>query len=85
VLQSTLTDKGQTTVPHAVRKALKVKARQQLEWTIRSDGSALVRPRPMASDLFGSLKSVRFFPGLQQEKEAVKRAVGEQAAKEGIE
>jgi hypothetical protein len=39
----------------------------------------------MAADLFGSLKSARVFPGLQPEKEAVKRAVGEQAAKEGME
>ena len=81
--QSTLTDKGQTTVPREVRDALGVKPRQHLVWTIRNDGTAVVRPRPRASDLFGSLKPTKSVPGLQREKEAIRRAVGEQAAQEG--
>jgi antitoxin PrlF len=81
--QSTLTDKGQTTVPAEVRRALKVNPRQQLEWTIRGDGSALVRPQPSALDLFASLKPSKSFPGTKEEKEAMHRLVGEQAAQEG--
>ncbi len=83
MLQSTLTDKGQTTVPAEVREALGVKPRQQLEWSIRKDGSAVVRPRPSAMGLFGSLKPRKKFPGARKEKEAVRRAIAEQAAKEG--
>ena len=82
--QSTLTDKGQTTVPRAVRAALKVKPRQQLEWIVRADGTAVVRPQPNAVELFGSLKSVKRFPGLRAEKEAVSRAVAAHAAQEGL-
>ena len=82
--QSTLTDKGQTTVPLEVRAALKVKPRQQLEWIVRADGTALVRPQPSALELFGSLKPAKRFPGLQEEKESVRRAVAAQAAKEGL-
>lgn len=82
--QSTLTDKGQTTVPAEVREALKVKPRQQLEWIIQEDGSVLVRPQPSALHLFASLKSRKPFPGTKQEKEAVRRLAGEQAAMEGL-
>ena len=82
--QSTLTDKGQTTVPRAVRAALKVKPRQQLEWIVRADGTAVVRAQPNAVELFGSLKPAKSFPGFKAEKEAVSRAVAAHAAQEGL-
>jgi bifunctional DNA-binding transcriptional regulator/antitoxin component of YhaV-PrlF toxin-antitoxin module len=82
--QSTLTDKGQTTVPLEVRMALKVKPRQQLDWIVQANGSAVVRARPSALELFGSLRSAKPFPGLKAEKEAVSRAVAAQAAREGL-
>ena len=82
--QSTLTDKGQTTVPAEVREALKVKPRQQLEWTIQDNGTAIVRPQPSALDLFGTLKPSKPFPGLKAEKDAVKKLAASQTAKEGL-
>lgn len=82
--QSTLTDKGQTTVPVEVRQALRVKARQQLDWKIQADGTVIVRPQPSALDLFASLKPAKPFPGIKEEKEALRRLVGKQAAKEGL-
>jgi bifunctional DNA-binding transcriptional regulator/antitoxin component of YhaV-PrlF toxin-antitoxin module len=82
--QSTLTDKGQTTVPLPVRAALKVKPRQQLEWIVQDNGTAVVRPQPSALDLFGSLKPAKAFPGLKEEKRAIRRLVAEQAAKESL-
>ena len=82
--QSTLTDKGQTTVPAEVREALKVKPRQQLDWIIQDNGTAIVRPQPSALDLFGSLKPAKAFPGLKAEKDAVKHLMANQAAKEGL-
>jgi len=81
---STLTDKGQTTVPQAVREALGVKARQQLEWTIRNDGTVLVRPQPSALDLFASLPARKRTKGLEAERAAMVNAVGKHAAKEGV-
>jgi antitoxin PrlF len=82
---STLTDKGQTTVPREIREALKVKPRQRLEWTIRPDGTALVQPQSSALGLFGSLRSEKKFPGRATEREEAMRAVAKHAAKEGIE
>jgi bifunctional DNA-binding transcriptional regulator/antitoxin component of YhaV-PrlF toxin-antitoxin module len=82
--RSTLTDKGQTTVPVEVREALKVKPRQQLDWIIQDNGTVLVRPQPSALDLFGSLKPAKPFPGLRAEKETVKLLTANQAAKEGL-
>ncbi len=82
--QSTLTDKGQTTVPAEVREALKIKPRQQLEWIVQKDGTAIVKPQPSALDLFGSLRPSKHFPGLKAEKEALKRLAAKQAAREGL-
>lgn len=67
---STLTDKGQTTVPQEIRDALKVKPRQRLNWSLRDDGTAVVSPQRSALDLFGSLKSPKKFPGREAEREA---------------
>jgi bifunctional DNA-binding transcriptional regulator/antitoxin component of YhaV-PrlF toxin-antitoxin module len=82
---STLTDKGQTTVPQEIREALKVKPRQRLTWSVRDDGTVVVRPQPSALDLFGSLKSPKKFPGRAAEREAAARAAGRHAAREGVE
>lgn len=79
---STLTDKGQTTVPQEIRAALKVKPRQRLNWSLSSDGSVVVRPQGTAIDLFGSLKSPKKYRGRAAEREAVVRAVGKYAAGE---
>ena len=79
---STLTEKGQTTVPQEIRDALKVKARQQLTWSLSEDGTAVVRPQPSALDLFASLRSPKKkFQGRDKEREAVARAIGRRAAR----
>ena len=81
---STLTDKGQTTVPQEVRVALGVKPRQQLLWTIRKDGTALVQPQASALNLFGSLSSRKRFRSRKAERQGTVRTVAKQAAKEGM-
>ena len=80
---STLTDKGQTTVPLEVREALNVKPRQKLAWTVGADGSATVRPEASALDLFGSLKSPKKFPGRAAEREIATRALGRRVTNRG--
>ena len=55
--QSTLTDKGQTTVPLEVRAALNVKPRQQLEWIVLANGTAVVRPQTKCGRSFWELKT----------------------------
>lgn len=83
MLESTVTDKGQTTVPKQVRQALGIKPRQRLQWEIEANGTATVRPEPSALALFGSLKTRRKFPSLKAEQDAVRRRVAEHAAHEG--
>jgi antitoxin PrlF len=57
MIRSTLTDRGQTTIPAEVRKALGLKPRQQLTYEL-CEGGVLVRPETQSlMDLAGSLKS----------------------------
>ena len=37
MLESTITDKGQTTVPRKVREVLGLKPRKRLQWNIKGD------------------------------------------------
>ena len=53
---STLTSKGQTTVPEAARNALPLKVGQRLAWEIH-DGFLMVRPVRDIQELAGCLKS----------------------------
>lgn len=82
MLESTITDKGQTTVPKEVRDALGIKPRQRLQWDLATDGTVTVRPEPSALALYGSLKSRKKFPGIKEEKAAMRRHVAKQAAHE---
>jgi bifunctional DNA-binding transcriptional regulator/antitoxin component of YhaV-PrlF toxin-antitoxin module len=56
-LTSTLTDRGQTTIPAAVRKALKLKPRQRLFYEIREEDVFIQPERGKAIDLAGYLES----------------------------
>jgi len=40
--ESTLTDRYQTTVPHMIRAALKLKKQDKLRFTVQEDGSVLL-------------------------------------------
>ena len=42
ITESTLTDRYQTTVPDAVRKALQLEKRAKIRYTIQNDGSVLL-------------------------------------------
>lgn len=85
MLESTLTDKGQTTVPKKVREALGIKPRERLQWDIGDDGTVTIKPESSALKLFGSMKSNVAFPGIQEEKAAVRKIIANEAAREGLE
>ena len=73
---STVTTKGQTTVPEAIRKALGLAAGKRLVWELRSNDQGdepqlVVRPSRPLSELAGSLASEAPFPGTEKEKEKV--------------
>ena len=82
MLESTITDKGQTTVPKEVREALGMKPRQRLQWNLTENGTVTVRAEPSALALYGSLKSRKKFPGIKAEKAALRKHVAAQAARE---
>ena len=55
--ESTITAKGQTTVPQQVREALGAQAGAKLAWHVLSDGTVIVRAKTRSIlDLAGSLK-----------------------------
>ncbi len=70
MVTSTLTDKGQTTVPQEIREAMGASPRQRLIWEACKDGSAVVRPMPSVLELAGSLKSEVPFTSIREETEA---------------
>lgn len=74
MVASTLTDKGQATVPQEIRAALGVSPRQRLVWEIRKDGSAVVRPMHSAIELAGSMKLEVPFSSIGEETEAATAA-----------
>jgi antitoxin PrlF len=53
--QSTITSKGQTTLPAPVRRALHLKAGDRILYEIQGD-SVVIRPQPGAMVVFGALK-----------------------------
>jgi AbrB family looped-hinge helix DNA binding protein len=57
---ATVTSKGQVTIPKDVRDALHIKAGDRLQFTVRDDGTVLVRPRTVdIMGLVGMLKAKR--------------------------
>ena len=55
---STVTSKGQTTIPGEIRKALHIQPGDRLEYAVVGD-HATIRVRPSLSQLEGALKSDR--------------------------
>ena len=56
MFHSTLTSKGQTTIPGKVRDALQIKPGDRLEYTVEGD-RATIRVHPGAASFRGVLKS----------------------------
>ena len=53
---STLTSKGQTTIPREVRDHLKLKSGDQIDFVIQPDGAVVIRPATVnVSELKGIL------------------------------
>ncbi len=82
--QSTITDKFQTTIPLDVRQALKLKPRQRVSYELQPDGTAVMRPIPRLDELFGSIKLDRPVASIREEKDAARKAMSEEASREGL-
>ncbi len=81
---STVTTKGQTTVPEPIRAAMGLQVGKVLVWELTSgeDGKQrlTVHPSPELDDLAGRLSSTVPFAGIEQEKQAARRARTDGAA-----
>jgi antitoxin PrlF len=81
ILTSTLTSKGQTTVPEAARLALPLKPGQRLSWEIK-DGFLTVRPVRDLNELAGCLKSGNSAVSVKDMKKGAREARLKHAAQE---
>ncbi|QBF34286.1 type II toxin-antitoxin system PrlF family antitoxin [Thalassococcus sp. S3] len=69
--ESTLTSKGQTTLPKHVRQALNLKPGDKLRYLVLDDGEVrLLRMRPV-TELAGRLRSTRAPVTLEEMEEAI--------------
>lgn len=80
---STVTTKGQTTVPEPIRAALGLQVGKMLVWELTpgEDGKQLltISPSPELDDLAGCLKSDVPFAGIAEEKQAAQKAQAKSA------
>ena len=74
MFESSITVKGQTTLPKAVRESLSVKAGDKVRYVILDEGVLIMPVRP-TSRLFGSLK----YDGSAVSLEDMDRAIAEGA------
>jgi bifunctional DNA-binding transcriptional regulator/antitoxin component of YhaV-PrlF toxin-antitoxin module len=80
---STITSKGQTTVPEPIRTALGLGVGKLLVWELATDSdgkqSLAVRRCPEIAELAGCLKSEVPFLGIEEEKKAMQQMRAERA------
>ncbi|PTX99790.1 hypothetical protein DB346_18405 [Verrucomicrobia bacterium LW23] len=84
MVQSTITEKFQTTIPLEVRRAMKLAPRQKVTYQLRPDGSVIMRRVLGLNELIGSLKPDRPVGTIAEEKEAAAAAWAREAAEEGL-
>ena len=82
---STITSKGQTTLPASVRRALHLNAGDRVLYEIQGD-SVVIRPQPGAMAVFGALKPPAGKSGVSFEEARAKSRKGwvAEAAREGL-
>jgi antitoxin PrlF len=82
-LTSKVTTKGQATIPEELREKLSIKPGQRLVWEVE-DGRLIALPARDLMELSGCLTSGVPFPGLKEEKDAVRdRRARDYAKKRG--
>lgn len=79
---TTITAKGQVTIPKAIRQALKVGKGDRLLFVLEGDRLLLIpiRRRPLA-ELYGALPATRPFPGQEAVRREARAALGERMAR----
>jgi len=79
---STVTTKGQVTIPKAIRDALNIRERDQLLFVVEGDRLIVfpIRSRPLR-ELYGALPATRPYPGHDRIRKEVGRQIGERLAR----
>ena len=82
MLHSTLTSKGQTTIPAEIREKLEMKPGDRLLYELQGD-KIVVRVHPGVKAVFGMLKGKgkRLPGGFEQERAVARQAWAERAAR----
>lgn len=82
---STITSKGQTTLPAPIRRALNLKEGDRIVYEIQGD-SVVIRPQPGAMAVFGALEPPAGKTGVSfnDARAESRRAWAKDAAKEGL-
>lgn len=57
MIHSTITERGQTTIPAVVRKALNLRSHQRISYELKEEGVLIKPEEETLMDLAGSLKS----------------------------
>lgn len=83
--QSTITSKGQTTLPAPIRRALNLKEGDRIAYEIQGD-SVVIRPQPGAMAGFGALEPPAGKTGVsfKEVRTQSRRAWVREAAREGL-
>jgi AbrB family looped-hinge helix DNA binding protein len=70
-MQSTITTKGQATIPKAIREHLGLKAGDQVKFFVHPDGSVVLLPKISVTALRGIVKAPGQAVGIEEMNEAI--------------
>ena len=75
---ATITSKGQVTIPKSIRRALDLRSKDRLLFTVENDHIVIIplRSRPL-TDLFCALPVDRPFPGHEAIREELRQELGQ--------
>lgn len=77
VMESTITSKGQATIPKAVRDRLGVKPGDRIKFFVHPNGSVVILPTRPVTDLRGIVKARRRPVAIEEMDEAIARGASE--------
>ena len=82
---ATITSKGQTTIPKAVRDFLGIQPGDRIDFVVRSDGTVIVKPaKTHVSELKGMLyQKLRKAPSIEEMDAVIKRRVAGKYGRKG--
>lgn len=69
-MESTITSKGQATIPKAIREHLRLKPGDRVKFFVHPDGSVVILPKLPAAALRGIVKSRRQSVTVEEMREA---------------